>query len=80
MDYILPEDIHLYLEDYGITHLSDARNWGSGSHDYWLSTVDLDLGGPWKDLWTQYIIGLQHGGICISDGLDWSGCTTSAMV
>ena len=25
-DYILPEDLRLYLEDYGILHLLDARN------------------------------------------------------
>ena len=71
-DYILPEDLRLYLEDYGISYLSNAHNWGfaTTSAGYWLTVDELYLGGHWKTVWTQYINGLRHGGICIGDETD----------
>ena len=68
-EYILPEDLILYLEDYGISYLSDALNWGNSttSTEYWLTAEELELGGHWKVAWTQYIKGLHHGGVCISN-------------
>lgn len=71
-DYILPEDLMIYLEDYGIAYLSDAHNSGIGasSHAYWLTAEDLDLGGHWKETWSNYIDGLPHGCIRLGEGLD----------
>ena len=71
-EYILPEDLRLYLEDYGISYLSDALNWGFATTftEYWLTTEELELGGHWKVAWTQYIKGLHHGGVCISNSPD----------
>ena len=45
--YVLLEYLMNYLEDYGITSLSHAHNWGTGpsSRSYWLTADDLDLGG-----------------------------------
>ena len=61
--FVLPMDLRGYLEDYGITSLVHARNIGTGasSQSYWLTVEDLELGGCWKDLWTDYISGLSHG-------------------
>ena len=46
-DFILPEDLRLYLEDYGILSLSDVLNrWvATTSTDYWISEEELELGG-----------------------------------
>ena len=75
-DYTLPEDLRLYLEDYGILTLSDVLNKGidTTSIDYWITTDELELGGTWKVAWSNYIKGLQHGWICIihlPDKLVW---------
>ena len=45
--FVLPEDLRSYLEDYGITSLYHARNFGVGasSQSYWLTVEDLKLGG-----------------------------------
>ena len=75
-DFTLPEYLKSYLEDYGILTLSYALNRGIATSliDYWITTDELELGGLWKDAWTNYIKGLQHGGIRIShlpDKLAW---------
>ena len=71
-DYTLPEGLRLYLEDYGIVSLSDALNRGVActSLDYWISADDLKLVGDLKESWSNYIKGLMHGGICISNNPD----------
>ena len=84
-EYTLPEDLRSYLEDYGILTLSDALNRGivTSSTDYWISTDELELCGPWKEAWNNYIKGLQHGGIPISnqpDKLVWMFNKSSGMV
>ena len=76
LDFVLPEDLRIYLEDYGITTLSDAHFWGSGSfdHQYWLTAEHIDLDGDWMEACTLYIEGLSHGGIRLghcSDSLAW---------
>ena len=79
-DFILPEDLGLYLEDYGILSLSDVLNRGvaTTSTDYWITAEELELGGQWKEAWSQYIKGLQHGGIHINNPpVHWFGCITS---
>ena len=59
-EYILPKDLRLYLEDYGILTLSDAHNKGIATPltDYWISADELELGGLWKEAWSNYIKGL----------------------
>ena len=84
-DYTLPEDLRLYLEDYGIVTLSDALNRGVActSSDYWISADDLELAGQWEDAWSNYIKGLMHGGIHISNNSDtlvWMYNKTSGMI
>ena len=71
-DYTLLEDLRLYLEDYGIHTLSDVlnRRVSTSSTDYWLSADALELGGLCKEAWSNYIKGLQHGGIRISNTPD----------
>jgi len=53
-DFILLEDLKLYLKDYGILSLSDVLNRGvaTTSIEYWLTTEELELGGQWKEAWT----------------------------
>ena len=70
--YVLPKDLRNYLEYYGITSLSHAHNLGtrSFSRSYWLSVVDLDLRGCWKEIWTNYVNGLSHGCIRLGEGMD----------
>ena len=43
----LPEDLIVYLQDFGITMLQHARNPFPSSSNYWLSSEDMDLGGVW---------------------------------
>ena len=60
--FVLPMDLRDYLEDYGITSLFHDRNIGAGasSQSYWITAEDLDLGGCWKDILTDYASGLSH--------------------
>ena len=53
-DFILLEDLKLYLKDYGILSLLDVLNRGvaTTSIEYWLTTEELELGGQWKEAWT----------------------------
>ena len=55
-----------------VSALNQARNLGAGtsSHAYWLSVEDLDLGGCWKDQWTDYVKGLCHGCIRLNENKD----------
>ena len=41
--FLLPLDLHEYLEDYGICTLDQARNLTSCAQNYWFSAADLDL-------------------------------------
>ena len=73
------------MEDYGICTLSDVLNRGeaTSSSDYWIAADDLELGVLWKEAWSNYIKGLQHGGIRISNKLDtlvWMFNKSSGMV
>ena len=84
-EYTLPEDLRSYLEDYGILTLSNAHNRGiaTSSTDYWISADELELGGLWKEAQSNYIKGLEHGGICINnqpDTLVWMYNKSSGMV
>ena len=68
--FFLPYDLRVYLKDYGITTLAQARNYSNEARNYWLTTVDLDLGGSWFSLWNDYIIGLESGRIRIRSSPD----------
>ena len=59
-DYTPLEGLRSYLEDYAIYTLSDVLNRGeaTSSSDYWIATDDLELGGLWKEAWSNYIKGL----------------------
>ena len=73
--FILPRDLRIYLEDYGIVSLAQARNHTSSATRYWFTADELDLGGEWKILWENYIRGLEFGRIRLSDLCDsllWS--------
>ena len=81
-DFVLPEDLKCYLEDYGITTLNNSHCLDSG-HQYWLTAIDLDIEGSWKEAWTKYIRGLSHGGIQLNNNLDslvWLYNKKSGMV
>ena len=43
--FILPRDLRLYLEDYGISTLDQARNKISFAAKYWFTAEELDLCG-----------------------------------
>ena len=82
---MLSEGLREYLCDFGITQLSQARNldFGSNNQDYWYSTADLNLGGIWKEQWTEFVKGLTHGGIKIGpidDTLLWMHNKKNGMV
>ena len=68
--FVLPYDLRIYLEDYGITTLAQARNYSNEARNYWLSTVDLDLGGIWYSLWNNYVRGLEYGRIRLKSSPD----------
>ena len=61
--FILPRDLRLYLEDYGISTLDQARNNTAFAVDYWFTAEELDLVGDWKFLWEKYIRGLEYNRI-----------------
>ena len=71
----LPYELREYLLDYGIATLHQAQNTLMGTHGYWFSAEDLDIGGAWKDAWDVYTKGLEQGKIhlnSISDSLLWA--------
>ena len=73
--FLLPLDLHEYLEDYGICTLDQAKNLTTYAHNYWFSVADLDLEGDWKTLWENYTAGMEYGRIRLSehcDSLLWS--------
>ena len=73
--FILPRDLRVYLEDYGIVSLAQARNHTSSATGYWFTTDELDLGGEWKILWDNFIRGLEFSRIRLTDKRDsllWS--------
>ena len=73
--FILPHDLRLYLEYYGISTLDQVRNKTSFAADYWFTTEELDLCGEWKFLWEKYIRGLEYNRIrlnALNDSLLWS--------
>ena len=73
--FLLPLDLHEYLEDYGISTLDQARKLTTFAQNYWFSAADLDLDGDWKTLWENYIVGLEYGRIHLSENCDsllWS--------
>ena len=37
-----------------------------GTHGYWFSAEDLDIGGAWKDAWEVYTKGLERGRFCLN--------------
>ena len=47
MSFVLPEDLRMYLKEFGIMMLNHAHNLGIGtsSHSYWLFAEDINLGG-----------------------------------
>ena len=48
-EFILPEDLRIYLFEYGITTLYDAQFFDSGQQ-HWLLATDLDLDGSLKEI------------------------------
>ena len=86
--YVLPLDLRIYLEDYGITTLAQARNCTKEASNYWLTAVDLDLSGNWHSLWDDYVSGLEQGRIRLKPSPDhflwnfrnYTGSITAAMV
>ena len=60
---VLPQDLHDYLEDYGIVTLAQARNFTPGAKSYWFTAKDMDLGGEWGLLWNTFVTGLEYGRI-----------------
>ena len=85
--FSLPYELRVYLEDYGILTLDQARNYSSDAPSYWLSVDDLDLGGDWKLIWNSYVPGLEYGRIRLKPNLDslswsyhnYSGAITAAI-
>ena len=65
--FILPEDLRSYLEDLNICTLSQAHNSLINAQSYWFTTDDLDLGGTFKSIWTEYVEGLSGAGIRLTD-------------
>ena len=57
------------MEDYGISLLDDAHYNGPNhiSQQFSLFAEELDLEGEWRVLWNNYIGGLSHGCIRLSD-------------
>ena len=45
----LSSDFRDYLEDLGVTYLSQAHNTLPGQHPYWYIAEDLNVAGEWKD-------------------------------
>ena len=41
-----------------------------GTHGYWFSAEDLDIGGVWKDAWEVYTKGLEQGIIHLNSPAD----------
>ena len=86
--YVLPQELRIYLEDYGISSLAQAKNYSNEAMNYWLTATDLDLGGEWHSLWDDYVRGLEHGRIRLRSSPDhflwtyrnYSGAITAAMV
>ena len=60
---VLPQDLHDYLEDYGIVTLAQARNFTLGAKSYWFMAEDLEMGGEWGLLWNKFITRLEYGRI-----------------
>ena len=70
--FMLSEGLRDYLCDYDISTLNLPYNLGDGANlqSYYLSATDLDLGGSWKDQWTDYVKGLTHGCIKLKEVKD----------
>ena len=70
----LPFDFRDYLEDLGISTLSQAQNVLLGQHSYWYTTDDLNIAGDWKVLWEEFTSNLEGARIRLnscSDRLVW---------
>ena len=61
--FYLPEDLRSYLQDLNICTLAQAHNTQSDAQGYWYTTEDLNLGGYYINLWTDYTAGLIGAGI-----------------
>jgi len=68
--FILPEDLRSYLEDLNICTLSHAHNSLINAQSYWFTANDLDLGGTFKSIWTEYVEGLSGACIRLTDHPD----------
>ena len=55
----LPLYIRDYLEDLGISTLSQAHNILPGQQHYWYTTEDLNIDGDWKLLWENYMSSME---------------------
>ena len=72
--HLLPTGLRDFLEDLGITTLSQARNILPGLHQYWYTAEDLCIAGEWKIAWDNYTRGLEYGRIRLnsqSNSLVW---------
>ena len=59
----LPIGLREFLEDLGITTLSQACNILPGLHQYWYTVEDLCIAGEWKSAWDDYTRDLELGRI-----------------
>ena len=84
----LPSDLRDYLDDLGISTLSQAHNILPGQHHYWYTTEDLNIDGDWKLLWENYTSSVESVKIRLStrsDNLVWDynkydGSVTTELV
>ena len=68
--FCLPEDLRTNLEDLNMCTLSQAHNSLINAQSYWFTADDLNLGGTFKLIWTEYVEGLSGAGIRLTDRND----------
>ena len=66
----LPSYLREYLEDPGITTLSQAHNIMPGQQPYWYTSYYLNIDGEWKLLWENYTSSLEGARIRLSPRSD----------
>ena len=72
--FYLPDELRSYLQDLDICTLAQAQNTQQDAQSYCYSAEELNLGGTFLDLWTDYVAGLSGAGIRITgfdDELVW---------
>ena len=68
--FYLPEDLRSYLQDLDICTLAQAHNTQSDAKGYWYTAEELNLGGYFINLWTDFTEGLNGAGIRMNDSED----------